>query len=630
MNYLLSKKRNTVISLILVLTLVLGLSPISAFAATEKSESSKLVDIFYEEIVNEYYDDVYSAVYELVAESGVIQNAIAEIDGLIALVEDAQARIPSDVPDEIPEELPEDWPEEIPDNWLEQIPQDVLDQIPPEVLEELLNKYGHGSAQPAVVTASAEPANEYTEYVAYVNQLREETALALTTLNEMKAILEGDDLTTLEGLDETLDYLTGTVRERLERIELLWVLIAAESDELAETMESAVEAIEQIELIEKELKTNIIPAVDAALEAIAAVAYNPACEVLGIFLDKQVSSADEVADALKKIAGMSEDEIMARIDELVKNATHAKYAIDDESLYVAFGNITSRNSYVKLLAEELKVDYKDKSVAGMTLEILADQISAYKTDISKADLITLNFGEVEAFVEVVTNVAASNANYNLDWVRYLGEDYADIEKDIDEALEAVYAELAASGIDAKLAEACVAAVEVYAYECLVHAFNLDKVVTEIKKMNPEALIVVVGTYNPLQDVTYDHNGTVIELGAYVEYLFNAFGVYDLAYAIISDDVTYVDAPDVDTLLNETALSTEMLAKLSAINLMPSDAGHKYIQEQIWNALTITREEKEDDGPAPTGDYNLLIPVAVLFALSAAAAVVMGIGKKRSF
>ena len=291
----LCRKVSAVLSLVLAFALILGAMPAAVFAVN-KEESSKLVDIFYEEIVNEYYDDVYSAVYDYAVKFGLVDDAIAEIDKLIAQVEEAKAQIPEDVPDEIPEELPEDWPEEIPEDWMDQIPEDILNKIPEDVLQDLLDKYGKGDTATFAARSSNET-NDYTEYVATIIKLREETDLALTTLNELKAILTGDDLTTFEGLVEAVDYVQETLPDRIARIEILWILVAEDSNSDIDP-DKILSAIEALETVEYELENTVVPAIDAALEAAAAAVYEPTCTLLGVFLDMQDGTADEFMDSL--------------------------------------------------------------------------------------------------------------------------------------------------------------------------------------------------------------------------------------------------------------------------------------------------------------------------------------------
>lgn len=591
-----SRKLAAVISVVLALTLVLGATPLASFAASEETESSKLVDMFYKDIVDEYYDDVYAVVYKQAVKQGLIDDAIAEIDKLIAQIKEAEAQIPDDVPEEIPEELPEDWPEEIPEDWAEQIPQDVLDKLPEGLLDELLDKYGKGEKGSVVYSVRSGESNSYTEYVAYIIKLREEIDLALDTLNEVKAILAGDDLTTFEGLVEAVDDLQATLPERIDRIELLWIFLAEDPNNQIDP-DTILEALETLEKVEYELEHTVAPALDAALEAVAAEVYDPACTLLGVFLEKEINSAEELKEAFGVVAGMSEEEIKQQIDKLVYQATHADYKIDDDSCYVAFGNIYTRGSYAELLAERLDVKLVDHSQSGMTIEQMAANVSAYKADIQKADLITLNFGETNSFLSVVNNMIASEADYDIHWETYFGEGAAKTEAEIDETLEKLYAELTANDLDGKFAEALVGAVEYYLYQCVAHAYNLDKLVGEIEAINPDALIVVVGAYNPLRDTTYNHEGTVIEFGAYLDYLFDALGMFDLTYAIITDSITYVDAPDVAIQLSGKELDTDLIADLNAVTVMPSADGNTYIQQKIWEALNIT-VDKDDDNEDP--------------------------------
>ncbi len=585
------KKLSAVLSFVLALALLLSVMPFAAFSASQESESDKLVDMFYKDVVDEYYDDVYAVIYQSIVKAGLIDAAVAKIDALIAELEDAKAQLPEDVPEEIPEEIPEDWPEEIPEDWMDQIPQDILDKIPEDVLQDLLDKYGKPSEQSATYSLRASGTNassDYVEYATYLIALNNELNLALDTLYEVKAILLGDELTTYEGLVESYDYLKVMLPERIERIELLWVLLAEDPDSNIDPQQ-VLDAIEMMENVEYTLENNVIPAIDAALEAIAAAAYDPACLLLGFFLDEEITTAEELVEAFGIVSGMSEEEIKAqlkaRIEELIYNATHADYPIDKNSYYVAFGNIHSRGSYADLLANELDVPFKNHSKTDLTIEKLAQTLSDYQDDIAKADLITLNFGEVDTFLEVVNNVLASNANYELDWEAYLGQDLAQIKNRLDAELAKLYAQLTDNGIDGKLAKAFVTAVEVYLYNCIVYGINMNQVVADIQAINPNALIVVVGAYNPISNVTYNYNGTSINIGAYADYLFDVFGLFDLTYAVVTGDITYVNAPDVETVVSVNDLANDLIG-MSVTSLMPSADGNVYIKDQILNALNV--------------------------------------------
>jgi len=652
------KKLSAVISLVLVLTLVLGTMAIPAFAAEDQSESDKLVEIFYDKTIHEYYDDVYAAIYNYVVDQGLIIDAIAAIDEMIAAVEEYRAQIPEapempEDPEEIPEEIPEDvWAEvpevldqlppemieqlppavieqvpadtivqiknehpglleKIPDSVLDQIPQDTIDQLPDDLRAEIMgrlenyNGVVNAPVQPAVFTLRARATtNAYTEYVNYLNQLKQECDDLLATLVELKAILAGDDLNTWEGLVETVHYLEEELPVRIQSIKLTWAVLAGyviegvpfynEETDPEQVREDLLAGIDALVKLENAINNDVIPAIDAALKALADIAYDPACTLFEIFLDKEIGTADELVNAMEIVAGMTKEEIKTRVYEILHDATHNDYEVDADSLYLAFGNIYARDSYVEVLAEMLGVAHLDKTNKDDSIEDFAGKVNDYAEDIKKADLITLNFGEVASLVEIAQNVYDAESDFRVDWETYMGSKAAEVEAKIKELLDKAYAELDKNGVNGDQAESIVSAIEQYAFKYVVYAVNVEKAAKQIAAINPDAMIVVIGAYNPVSEMTYTVGDTTIELGAYIDYLFDAFGVYDLAYAIVTEDFTYVDAPDVDVLLDEMVLSTELLAQLTLNNLMPSPEGHAYIAGQVYNAISNwTVVEKPD-------------------------------------
>jgi len=663
------KKLSAVISLVLVLAMVLASMPNTALAAGE-SESGKLVDKFYDEVVDEYRDDLYSIVYEYALQTGFREEAIAKIDEMIKLVEEYKAQIPevpvlpedpAEIPDEIPQEewekvpellevippammeeipteiieqipaetikdIPKETLDKIPDSVLNKVPEETINQLPEDLRDEILDrleayKAANGITAPEQTNpvtyslrsrgAARTTNSAYVEYKNYIERLHTECDLLLETLKELKDILEGDDLTTWEGLVDTVHYLEEELPRRIDEITTLWGVIAGyiiegvpfynddtTPEQVKTDFKNCVEALIEIEDI---INNEVIPAINKALEALADLLYDPACTLMEIFLEEEVITAEDLEKAIGKVSEMTEDEIKARIDEIIYDATHAEYKTDCGSHYLAFGNTHSiRTSYVDLLAKKLDVPfYTDRINKDMTIAGLVDSIDTYKVDIAAADLITLQFGEINCFVDVLNSFADFNTDYNkVDWQKYLGADSKTTEDKLKEALDKAYAELADLGVKAEQAKSVVSAIEVYCYQYLAHAISLNKAVAKIQEVNPDALIVVVGAYNPLSGATYDLDGKTVELGKFCDYLFDAFGWYDLAYAIVTEDVTYVDAPDVPVNMADKELTySEIAAKFSVDNLQPSAEGHEYIADQIYEALKVTT-----DGDHAYGDW----------------------------
>ena len=152
-----------------------------------------------------------------------------------------------------------------------------------------------------------------------------------------------------------------------------------------------------------------------------------------------------------------------------------------------------------------------------------------------------------------------------------------------------------------VSDLAVTAIESYAYSCVAYAVNLPMVADMINQINPDALVILVGTYNPLDGAVIDLGETKLDVSEYLDYLAKAAGIESLIYSIVTDDSIYVDAPDVETKLTDKALDLLDIMKEFAIdqgaNLDPSAAGHEYIKDQILDALNIVEEAEQLIGDA---------------------------------
>lgn len=715
----LKRTLSAALALFLVVVLTVGAVPVSA------KESDKLVDKFYDETIHKYYDDVYAAIYSYAVDQGVIADAIASIDAMIAIVMDSKAQIPEPpvvpdlpedgedieikpeevpwddvpeimdtlvgidpglaeaIPDEVIQEVPADVIEKleengvldkIPTSVLDKVPQETIDQLPDDLRDKLMGMLGRedvpGDVEipgdieipddfeipgdieipedfeiPMVFslrnTTAQNTNSSYEAYVNFINALNAECDELIATLEELKAILQGDEITTWEGLVEKVHYLEEELPVRINRIQLLWGVVASyaidglpmydETTDPEQVREDVLAAIDSMVKIEKVINEDLIPAIDAALKALADWLYDPACIVLETFLDKEINSANELVDAMEIVAGMTEKEIRDRVEQIVYEATHADYVIDQNSYYVSLGNIVSRNGYVQMLRELLEVPGKDLSVDGMSIEAAVDYIKSNKDYIQKADLITIAFGETDSLFDIIESVLNQKANEDCDWEKQLGQKAGEFEVKIKAMLDNLYNELDANGINGDQAEAIICAVETYAYKLVAHAVSIEKTAQAIQTINPEALIVVAGAYNPISELTITAGDKTVDLGSYIDYLFAAFGVYDLGYAIITEKFIYVDAPDVDVNMQKAELTTEWAANLKLTDLMPSETGHKYIATQIYKALNIIRtpggEEPKPEEPPKSGDSFGMIACATV---SMGAALALLISKRKYF
>ena len=154
-----------------------------------------------------------------------------------------------------------------------------------------------------------------------------------------------------------------------------------------------------------------------------------------------------------------------------------------------------------------------------------------------------------------------------------------------------------------------------------YAYLIPEMVDEIHAINPDAVVVIVGMYNPLAENTFNFGGVKIDLGIILDCLVKMVSVHDLLYCMITEKAIFVNAPAVDTdmaagELNADNVLNELVVNMAAMN--PTEAGHNYIADRIWNALTVTVDinkwllgDVNHDGVVDSWDAALMLQYDVL-------------------
>jgi len=135
------------------------------------------------------------------------------------------------------------------------------------------------------------------------------------------------------------------------------------------------------------------------------------------------------------------------------------------------------------------------------------------------------------------------------------------------------------------------------FASVAYAVDTAKAVDAIQAINPDATLIVVGMYNPLDGLEIVMNGKTIDVGAYMDYLIDATNVYYTALAVADGEFTFVAVPDTEINGFENAINVDELnvAQLGTMLLKLNDsmyadaAGHEYIFEQIMGALDTTND-----------------------------------------
>ena len=388
-------------------------------------------------------------------------------------------------------------------------------------------------------------------------------------------------------LDAIAEKLDAVIAELEAKVDALMAELREKLGDLAAELEAKVNAIvDEIEAIVAEISekaeelARAIEAKIAEIKAALAELKEAVDAELTKAIDALYAKAEELVASLKEAYSYAK----LAIEYLIWNATNAYYVADEDSYYVAIGDGVSANdpqtmkdTYVDILADALGLDYKNLSKAGLTpaetLALIAENIDV----IAKADIITLNYSNSELLPFALGNLEVAA----FDW-SFLGENANEY---VDQILAKVSEMMAENGIDlGAMSSKIENLIEAVAYYYTVRVAYYPVVVNEIHKVNPDALVVLVGAYNDLAGCAIELDGTTVAIGEYLQYVIDALNVESFIMAALDDKAVYVDIDGVDTELDGATKIEEMLEYL--VGNEPTEAGHDYIAAAILRAINV--------------------------------------------
>ena len=502
---------------------------------------------------------------------------------------------------------------------LEALAEDAAEEVKAGILAQI----DRVNADIATVNADLEHAvshlenaaqEAYAQIVAEVTKVYEETVAALNQkLDELKAVYDEAVAALNQKLDElkaAYDEAVAALNQKLDELKAAYdkavdELIAEADKAIAELTEELNKQLEKLGKIGEALADEVNGILNAIRQEL--VDAQKAVEEL---LKGNLAAVEELKNALVELgldaiidaAEALNDTVMALIEE----ATTADLVIDDDFKYVAIGDgSAAAESYVEKLTAALNMEAAENGVneiETVNYAKVGNTVSderANLSDVTGADLITVGFSNVEFLSKAIANMSAGA---ELDWAAAVGEENVQY---VDELLAEVAAKIAEAGIDGDYATMANNAIEAYAYAAVLYATELPELVNEIHAVNPDAVIIIVGMYNPMDGVIINlgENAT-LNIGEYVDYLVKGVGVHGVAYSILTGNSIYVDAPAVQTVNTKTELGIMDLLNLiqtGCASLYPSTVGDDYIAAEIADALNITYVKSEAE--VLLGDVN---------------------------
>ena len=324
------------------------------------------------------------------------------------------------------------------------------------------------------------------------------------------------------------------------------------------------------------------------------------------------------------VPGLSMTDLLYILDEdfVADEYTLAKFAI----IYQETGYTVEQMRAV-YTAELAKADLVSVGVGsfGITDLIYSQAQGALATILREQMGDYLNNPVIGDYIrEILTGYGLNleATTYTMDWISYIGEDGV---AELNEILADVRADLIAKGIPETFTYDFGAAVnehiglnfiqpgelevtipvadlitmmaESYMYAYVTHLFNAGEVFNSIHEITPNAELLVIGMFNPMDEVVLNFGETTIALGDYYTYMVDVMNLRYLGYAFVVPQTTFVAVPDTMTTVEENVENyadlAQMLMALALNNanvetdVVPTVGGHEYIKEQILNALNVT-------------------------------------------
>lgn len=443
------------------------------------------------------------------------------------------------------------------------------------------------------------------------------------------------EIAKVEALIEEVKAQIEQIKALIAEIEATIAQVKAQLDELNARLMNLVNAIKNLDESIKYLAYAGVEAAASMIQsALNGVAY-AVSELVGFVSEETAAQLEALIEQAK-----------AALDEAFYNATHADYAIDRDSAYVALGdNSMTAQLFAQYLssvvdAEGVYYNYKstDLTVPGSKISTLPATIAENLATVASADLISISYGYEALAEETMTLLfdlillGTAEVDYNIDLVAKVGpEAAAEIEKIVAD----LYATLIENGLGITattdglpVADAVVIAVKYFAYYAAEYAVYMPQVVYAIHEINPEALIMVNAISNPLAGASIAVN--VAEMGLDIEFAFGDYLRYitDVIYvetavlAVIDEKVVFVPATGIETTYTNKTLSFEGYqsfisflmnykeTKADLFNVETTVSGNLDVITKMAEALNITVEHSALLGDV-NGDGVVTITDAVL-------------------
>lgn len=335
----------------------------------------------------------------------------------------------------------------------------------------------------------------------------------------------------------------------------------------------------------------------------------------------------DMDDYLAKALGVTQSDL-SNYAANYKNSLPIDYEKNANSCYLAIGGVTASglkvidhysNGYADQIADKLGLEYKVNYFNAIKTDLTSAGAVDYinlrdtSTEIPKADLITF---QLDAASFIGSSMSAVADQKDVPWENYISD--SSFLAEINTFRNKMTAEYAAD-YGQKNAESIAIVLEYMLYESVVYSHESLKAVQAIRAKNSNAVILLLGLYNPMRGLTFTANGKTIDISGMVDEMVRVTNAYLLKKTKDLSKIAFVDISAANTngysnvtldINNSKELQSQLVnIKDAEDKQYANQAGHNHIRDQILNAAkapckhTNTKTVNKKDATCKVNGYT---------------------------
>lgn len=327
---------------------------------------------------------------------------------------------------------------------------------------------------------------------------------------------------------------------------------------------------------------------------------------------EELYTIDEVFSLLKNSMGISEN-VYNNYESISEGELPIGYQKTENPGYLALGGAVAygygadgaengnfENCYANRFADFLGYGnlYENRaSSLHFGAATVVEQVKSLASYVKKADVITF-----QAEASLVVSECIGNIEAEATWSKYVTDaEFLAAIQSYRQKMKDDYAPLL--GKNAKLVPQIV---ERFLYECVAYSVETINAVKEIRAQNPDAAVLLLGMYNPLQGLEFTAYNQTVEIDVLFDKVIRICNAYLVSECLKLERVAFVDVyatsiPGFENMkVSFEKDAATYLADIQAAlaNQYANNEGHSYIFERLCSSLCTHKGVELSQTEAP--------------------------------